>query len=153
MLERLKRFFAKNNADPTGQSSWSTGHDVRVATCALLLEMARIDGRFSKDEVEGILKILMERYDLDREDADALVKTADRELEESLDLWQFSKRINQNYTNEEKIEILELLWQIVYIDGKLDQHENYLMHKLEQLLRLSHKQLMDAKLKVLNDGS
>ncbi|MBW2563131.1 MAG: TerB family tellurite resistance protein, partial [Deltaproteobacteria bacterium] len=50
----------------------------------------------------------------------------------------------------EKIEIIETLWRIVYVDGKMDQYEHYLMNMLKKLLRLSHDQLIDAKLKVLN---
>ena len=70
----------------------------------------------------------------------------------SLDLWQFAKLINENYTNEEKIAIIETLWRIVFVDGKMDQYEHYLMNKLKNLLRLSHQQLIDAKLKVLHRG-
>ena len=51
---------------------------------------------------------------------------------------------------EEKIKIIETLWHIVYVDGKMDRYEHYLMKKLKNLLRLSHDQLIDAKLKVLN---
>ena len=51
-----------------------------------------------------------------------------------------------------KVKIIETLWQIVYVDGKMDRYEHYLMNKLKKLLRLSHDQLIDAKLKVLNSG-
>jgi uncharacterized tellurite resistance protein B-like protein len=67
-----------------------------------------------------------------------------------VDLWQFASLINANYSNEEKIEIIETLWRIVYVDGKMDEHEHYLMNKLQNLLRLTHEQLITAKLKVLN---
>lgn len=70
-------------------------------------------------------------------------------MEESVDLWQFADLINKNYTPDEKVAIIEILWQIVYVDGKMDEHEHYLMNKLSSLLRLSHNQLIDAKLKVL----
>jgi uncharacterized tellurite resistance protein B-like protein len=73
-------------------------------------------------------------------------------LEESADLWQFARLINANYTNTEKIEIIETLWRIVYVDGKMDQYEHYLMNKLKNLLRLSHEQLIEAKLKVLHSS-
>ena len=43
-----------------------------------------------------------------------------------------------------------MLWQIVYVDGKMDEQEHYLMGKLSKLLRLSHNQLIDAKLKILH---
>ena len=49
-----------------------------------------------------------------------------------------------------KEKLIERLWQIVYVDGKMDKYEHYLMNKLSKLLGLSHKQLIDAKLKVLH---
>ncbi|MCJ7540476.1 MAG: TerB family tellurite resistance protein, partial [Desulfobacterales bacterium] len=77
-----------------------------------------------------------------------LIAEAEKQLEESVDLWQFARLINENYSNEEKMEIIETLWRIVYVDGKMDQYEHYLMNKLKNLLRVSHNQLIDAKLKV-----
>ena len=150
MLNSLKRIFAKAAADGTGQDQASSEHDVRVATCALLVEIARIDETFSEQELELVLSILKEKYDLSPEHADALIAEAEAELKQSVDLWQFARLINDNYSNEEKIEIVETLWQIVYVDGKMDQYEHYLMNKLKNLLRLSHNQLIDAKLKVLH---
>ena len=84
-----------------------------------------------------------------QEHADALITAADDELKDSIDYWQFARLINENYSTEEKIEIIEILWRIVYVDGKLDKYEDHLIHKLSTLLRLSHDQLIHAKLKVL----
>ena len=53
-------------------------------------------------------------------------------------------------SEQKKTQIIEMVWEIIYIDGKLDQHEDYLVHKLARLLRLSHKQLIEAKLKILH---
>ena len=149
MLNMITRFFNKPSDQEDEQNS---GHDIQVATCALFLEMAQIDESFTKEEMEAILLILKSKYGLSPEYADALVEEAKKELEASIDLWQFSKKINENYSIEEKIEIIESLWQIVFIDEKMDKYENYLMHKLSSLLRLSHKQLIDAKLRVLHSG-
>ena len=149
MINAVKRFFEKVSTDKPDTVPQATSHDVRVATCALFLEMARIDETFTPEEMETLLQILKAKYGLLEQDADNLIAEADAELKSSVDLWQFARLINENYTNEEKIEIIETLWQIVFVDGKMDQHEHYLMNKLSKLLRLSHKQLIDAKLKVL----
>ena len=125
---------------------------MRVATCALFVEMARIDEKFTPAEVDTILSILKEKYGLTREHADALLAEADKALDESLDLWQFARLINENYSVEEKIEIIETLWQMVFVDGKMDRYEHYLMNKLKNLLRLSQDQLINAKLKVLHSS-
>ncbi len=147
MLDMVKRFFSKVTENGSKTSDQKTDHDIRVATCALLVEIARIDEEFTQTEMETLLSILQEKYGLSREYADALIVEAEKELEQSVDLWQFTNLINENYSNEEKIEIIETLWRIVYVDGKMDKYEHYLMNKLKNLLRLSHAQLIDAKLK------
>jgi uncharacterized tellurite resistance protein B-like protein len=150
MLDKLKHFFHKSDTPTAENQKEARTHKLRVATCALFLEMARIDEVFSPEEMATVLGILKAQYGLSEEEADALVAEADRELEESLDLWQFARLINENYSVDEKIEIIETLWYMVFVDGKMDQHEHYLMNKLKNLLRLSHNQLIDAKLKVLH---
>lgn len=150
MLNRMRRFFGKARVEETESKDSSAGHDIRVATCALLVEIARIDETFSQDELKMLLSILKDKYGLSREHAEDLISEAENELENSLDLWQFARMINENYSNQEKIEIIETLWRIVFVDGRMDQHEHYLMNKLKNLLRLSHNQLIDAKLKVLH---
>ena len=150
MRDILKKFFGKAEEDYSKDGGQKTEHDVRVATCALFLEMARIDEKFTESELETILSILKDKYGLSREHADALVEEADKELEKSVDLWQFAKLINENYSIDEKIEIIETLWYMVFIDGKMDAYEHYLMNKLKNLLRLSHDQLIAAKLKILH---
>ena len=150
MIDMVKRFFDNTTAQVSKTGIQHTEHDIRVATCALFVEIARIDENFTEAEMEKILSILKQKYGLSPDHADALIAEAERELEESVDLWQFAKLINENYSTEEKIQIIETLWQIVYVDGKMDQYEHYLMNKLQNLLRLTHDQLIAAKLKVLH---
>ncbi|MCG6909034.1 MAG: TerB family tellurite resistance protein [Deltaproteobacteria bacterium] len=150
MLAGIKHFFSKIPTDGVPAGGETPAHDIHVAVCALLVELASIDEHFTRAEMEAILAILKEKYGLAGEHADALIAEAEKELEESVDLWQFASLINRNYSNEEKIAIIEALWQVVYVDGKMDKYEHYLMNKLKHLLRLSHDQLIDAKLKVLH---
>jgi uncharacterized tellurite resistance protein B-like protein len=152
MIDKLKRFFSQSKPNDAQNPNLASEHDVHVAVCALFVEMARIDKKFTPSEMETILSILKEKYGLSPEHADDLVAEADRELEQSVDLWQFARLINENYSTAEKIEIIEILWQMVFVDGKMDEYEHYLMNKLKNLLRLSQDQLIDAKLKVLHQG-
>jgi uncharacterized tellurite resistance protein B-like protein len=146
MINLVKKFFGKSAfTDPDKENA----HDVRLATCALFLEMANIDGEFSKEEQENIISMLKEKFQLSDEYTSELMKSSQKELEGSIDLWQFTNLVNENYSRDEKINIVEMIWKIVYADGKLDKHEDYLVHKLGKLLRLSHKELINAKLKVL----
>jgi uncharacterized tellurite resistance protein B-like protein len=149
MIDIVKRFFSKVTADNEEANDTEASHDARVAVCALFLEIASIDEQFTPEELATLMAILKEKYDLSAEHADALVEEAEKARKEAIDYWRFAERINDNYTKEEKIEIIEMLWQIVFVDGKMDKYENYLMQKLGTLLRLSHQELMDAKVKVM----
>ena len=150
MIDIFKRFFSSNTENVQKPAGKDYERDLIVAVGALFLEMGRIDETFTEQEMAHVLSILTDKYGLSSEDADALLDEADRELQESVDLWQFARVINDQYRIDEKEKLVERLWQIVYVDGKMDQYEHYLMNKLSKLLGLSHKQLIDAKLKVLH---
>jgi len=147
LFKRLIGSVAAKNEAPTAHDE---EQGVMIAVCALFLEMGRIDETFTKEEMQKVLSFLTEKYGLSTDHADALIKEADRELAESVDLWQFARVINEQFSVAEKEKLIERLWRIVYVDGEMDQYEHYLMNKLSNLLRLSHKQLIDAKLRVLH---
>ena len=153
MIDLVKKFFSKSSPDDSSNQRRKKTHDIRVATCALLLEMSNIDGEFSELEREKIISILRRDFDLSDEYATTLLEASNEELKDGIDLWRFTSLINQNYSMEEKIRVIETIWDIVYTDGKLDKHEDYLVHKLANLLHLTHKQLIEAKLKVKKLGS
>jgi uncharacterized tellurite resistance protein B-like protein len=147
MFDSLKKKFfgaEKGKATPDGGV-----HDVRIAACALLLEMANADDEFSEEEKNDIVSILEKEFGLKDDDVTQIIEAAQKELEKSLDLWQFTNLVNKNYSKEEKLKVIELVWKVVYSDGILDKHEDYLVHKLAKLLKLRHKELIDAKLKVI----
>ena len=150
MIDKLKSLFG---AAATQRSSVDVEFSIdRVypATCAILLELANIDGEFSESERDHIISVFKKRYNLPEEDILELMEASEKELKESIDLWQFTNLINQNFSLEEKIQIMETVWKVAYADGILDENEDYLVHKVANLLRLNHKQLIDAKLKVLH---
>ncbi len=147
MIDFLSKIFAKSKDGNDIDRQDTSFHDIRVATCALLVEMSNIDGEFSETERDSIVSILKKDFDLSDEHASELLRTSDEELAGSADLWRFTNLINQNFSLDEKLRVIETVWKVAYADGKLDKHEDYLVHKLANLLRLSHKQLIDAKLK------
>lgn len=149
MIDFIKDFFSKISEHGFSDNEEEKFQQTRIATCALLLEMATIDGEFNETEKASIIEILRREYELSDEDVDSLIATASERLEESIDLWRFTNLINEHSTLEQKLQIIEMVWRIAYTDGKLDQHEDYLVHKLATLLRLTHHELIQAKLKVI----
>jgi uncharacterized tellurite resistance protein B-like protein len=148
MLDLVKRYFTKNIENGPASTRQEDTRRIMVATCALLLEIAVIDGEFSADEQKVILSILKNDYNMSDNEAASIIDAAQTEREHSIDLWRFTKLINQNFSEEERVHVIELVWKVIYADGRLDGHEDHLVHGLAVLLRLSHSQLIEAKLRV-----
>jgi len=150
VIRKLKKFFADIQpaiSEPVKEED--TNARIQLATCVLLLEIAHSDDRFSKEEEEHIVEILKEDFQLSNEYAAELMELAHQERKESVDLWQFTNVIDNNYSREEKERVVETFWKVVYTDKQLDAFEDHLIHRLAKLLNLSHKQLIDAKKKVM----
>lgn len=144
MIENIKRIFSEKMHSEERDAP-SDAKKVSIAACALLLEMAHADDEFSKEEMNNIISNLNAQFDLDEEDAGELIALAEEERKESLDLWQFTNLINKNYSREDKQMVVETLWRVIYSDGKVDKHEEYLMRRLTYLLNLDHKDMIEAK--------
>lgn len=146
MIDLVKRILGLD--EKQGESETHGEHDITVAACALLLEMAHIDGEFSEDEERVIVSILTHDYGLEQDVAKAVLEDAREEVKQSIDLWRFARLINRHYTEAEKVRVIEMIWRVIYADGKLEKHEDHLVHSLGRLLRIDHSQLIEAKLKV-----
>ncbi len=150
MLARIREIFITTTT--VQETEQSHEERVMIATCVLMLEAATADAEYTEDESVHMLQTLRTRYKLSKDDAEELMEVARQRRSDSFDLWQFTNQINQNCAIDEKLEIVEEIWRVVYADGKLDGHEDYLMHKFRKLLNLTHKQLIDAKIKVLDES-
>ena len=122
---------------------------IQVATCVILLEVAKFDFDFSSIEQETTKAILKHEFEIPDEAIEDLMKISEEKREDSVDLWEFTNVINQNFSREEKIKIIEAAWRIIYADDKLDKYEDHYVHVLADLLRLRHDELIEAKLKIL----
>jgi len=149
----LNRFFSKQKIGVDAASVPRDETDrVQVATCVLLLEMAHSDEEFSDAERDTIMTIVQRKFALSEETARELVDMSRKRRDDSIDLWQFAKVIRENYSREEKTTVMEAVWRVIYADGTLSPHEDYLVHKLSKLLGLSHKELIEAKLRVSSEA-
>ncbi len=121
---------------------------LRLAACALLVELARADGEFSEVERAHIADILVSEFQLTELGARELMTAADESLREAVDLHQFAAIINARYTLAERGELAELLWRVVDADGVLSQHEASLIRRMGGLLDLPPGALNAARARV-----
>jgi uncharacterized tellurite resistance protein B-like protein len=149
MLTSLKKYFADNISVDKQTSASDTTRNLQIATCALLVEMANSDDDFSNDEKARIVDILKNRFGLDDNQVDELFEITHQEIKNSLDLYGFARMINKQYSESQKIAVIELIWEVIYADGLLSAYEDYLVHKYQKMLDLTHAQFIEAKMRVL----
>jgi len=147
MIDAITSFF-RNQIAPASEEEASGEHRLRVATCALLLEVAHADEEFTPGEQAMIQDLVRREFRLTPDQAAELIALADAERHQSTDLYQFTRLIADHYPRIQKLAILESLWRVVYSDGQLEAHEDALLHKLTKLLGLKHKEMIALKLRV-----
>jgi len=148
MIDKLKEYFSAKISIQQDQKPKDNSYHIKVATCALLIEMASIDDEFSENEKERIIKVCKSEYGFSEEDINELFALAQRELDSRIDLWGLTNLINKHYDTAQKMKVVEMIWEVVYADGNLSAHEDYLIHKFYKMLNLSHEQMIESKMAV-----
>jgi len=144
MIERLKTWLKE--AEEPGKSDRD---GLRLAIAALLMEAAEVDGSLDARERGVIVRLLEERFVLDRATADRLAGAAERKAEQSTQLFGFARIINERLSHERRVELLEMLWEVAYADGALDPLEDSLLRRVGGLIDVSDHERGEARLRVL----
>lgn len=147
MLDAIKALFRSSmSADQVADDEQVP--DIRLAACALLLELAYADNEFTEDESDHLISAIRRQYGVEGSEAEELIVAAHAELESSVDLFQFTKLIRDNYSLGQKMVLAEIMWGLVYADGEVSADEEYLMRKVCSLLKLEPGYLADARKRV-----
>jgi len=145
MLSSIKKFFSSSMTPRADAEPEAQRKDIRLAACALLLELASADEEFTDDERQHLEAAVRRQFGLDSAEAEKLLDLAQEAREEAIDLWQFTNLIAENYSTGQKMVLAEIMWGLVYSDGDLASKEDYLMRKICNLLRLEPGYLAEAR--------
>ncbi len=149
MLAKIKEFFSNKIDLEKADSPVDPEHAIRMATCALMIEMASVDEEFSEAERKSIADHFKREFSLSDDEINELFELSSKELDNSIDLWGFTNLINTHYDKPQKIKVIEMIWEVVYADKELSAHEDYLIHKFYKMLNLSHSEMIEAKMRAL----
>ncbi|MCP4671331.1 MAG: TerB family tellurite resistance protein [Desulfobacula sp.] len=143
MFELIKKIIGSDKKITMDQDIL-TAH---LALTVLLLDAAHADGECSEEEKEHLVTTLVTNFGIARQEVDTLLADRDKERKEYAGLFRYTRFINENFSEQQKIDIVESAWRIILLDGHLEAHEDHFIHKLATLLNLSHSDLIDAKLR------
>ena len=116
-----------------------TESDHRVAAAALLVHLISIDGVIEPNEQATLKDVLKRRFELSDAETDELISVAQQRDEEAVDLYHFTHQLKKDLDEQGRIEIIEMMWEIVLADGQIHEFEDNLVWRVAELLGVSSR--------------
>ncbi|WAJ71341.1 TerB family tellurite resistance protein [Catenovulum adriaticum] len=146
MLSGLKQFFEKNLSKQNESKKMSD----ELAIACLLAEVIFADNEFDQQEWQTLLGRLKRSLDLSDEALNELADSAKEQVQQASDLYQFTSVVKA-LAYEKRIDLLQGLWHVAYADGKIDPHEEHIIRRISELIGLTHRDFIQAKLSQAKD--
>ena len=148
-LHEIRQFFL-SKLSSREEARAADADAVAVAACALLLEIAHADDDFTESERQRIARAAREDFGVAPEAVSEILRLAEAERRESVDLYQFTKLIAERFSRDERLRLVEVIWGVVYSDGALSAAENQLARRVAELLGFQHPEVQAVREKVKN---
>jgi uncharacterized tellurite resistance protein B-like protein len=148
MLNKLKNLLFAAGKEDVAAGAHDMA-DLHHAAAGLLVEAAILDGYFHGDERARIETLLADRFELDMAEVITIIEAAEATADERVELFTITRTIRAHFDARERIEMIEMLWEVVYADGKLDDYESNLMRRATGLLYVTDRDSSAARKRVL----
>ncbi len=140
MLSKVREFLFERGGRAVSEDGGHSDDELHLAAAALMVEAARLDGTFDDSERTQISQILRRRFDLDAESVDRLIEAAVATVDTVPEIYGFTRTIRQNFSHDERISMLEMLWEVAYADGELHEYEASLLRQVTGLLYVTDRE-------------
>ena len=144
MIDHFKQFFDKYLASDDKRTV-SPEHQLHLATAALLIEMMRVDDHVKPEELSSMAAGIRQTFGLSEDETTELINLAEEEAQDASCYHAFTSLINKGFSKQQKIRVVEMLWEIAYADNELEMYEEHLIRKLSDLLYVKHSDFIRAK--------
>ena len=128
-------------------------HDYRLAAVALLVHAATIDGDMSPRERDKLHAVVKRRFALDDATTDELIDKATLAEHDAVDLYHFTSLLNRSLDEEGRTRVVEMMWEIVYADGRRDELEDNLLWRAADLLGVSPRERIELRQRIGGEGA
>ena len=148
MLEKLRTFISDIVGPGAQPQRAFDDNDYRLAAAALLTHLISLYGEPSALEKRKLHTLLEYRFDLDPGTADALIRDAMLVEGEAVDLYHFTSVIMRSVNEEGRLRIVEMMWELVYVDGNVTEFEDNVVWRAADLLGISQRDRINLKRRV-----
>jgi len=143
MLKKISNIFKKKVTETPDEESLSS---ISKACSSLLIEVALSDKDFDEEEITSMKEILKTTHGVSEETIKEVVSNAKQTVDESTSLYNYTREVNDNFSYDDKLLLLQSLWDIAYADGNVDKYEEHLIRKISDLIYISHSDFIQVKL-------
>jgi len=145
MLDKLRHFIADvvSPAALDHRSFDETGY--KLAATALFVHVISLDGEPSEAEKRKLHELIETRFGLDPGTADRLIASATQVEGEAVDLYHFTSVIMRSVNDEGRLRIVEMMWELVYADGRVSEFEENVVWRAADLLAISSRDRIELK--------
>ncbi len=147
MLKTLRDLFDTLAAPLPDATPQQADHQLQLATAVLLVEVMRADAELGEAERTAVLGALRDKFSLAPDECERLAELAVSTAREATDYHGFTSRLNERFSMEQKLRMVEHLWRVAYADGTLTAHEQHVMWRLADLLHVPHGAYIHAKMR------
>lgn len=147
MLRALKDIFDNFASQGNEQSSAQLDHALQLASAVLLVEVMRADSSMDAAERKTVVLALQNEFALSETELEQLVVLAQTQAKVIYDYQRFTGLLNDHFTQDRKIALVESMWKVAYADRELDAHEHHVISKVAGLLHVTHGQYIGAKMR------
>lgn len=138
--------FLNRRLRPAEACQSSSDEALRSATAVLLMEVARADTEIGDEERQAIQRLIETHYKIPPVEAQELAASAEQLADDATSLYPFTRLIISECSLGDRINIVKMLWDVSYADGRVDAHEEHLVRKVADLLYVPHREFIRTRL-------
>ena len=148
MLSAIKQFFEEKLSITDEQATEQDHKKIELATAALMFELMRTDERIDAREKDALASALRQTFGLEQDSLKELVSMAETAATQATSLYEFTSLINESYSYEQRVQLIENLWRVAFADHQLDRYEEHMIRTVGDLIYIKHSDFIRTKLKV-----
>ena len=145
MIKGLKNLIFGNDEEESVAAGSHNDAALHHAAAGLLIEAAMMDGTFDPTERTKISDLLVKHFKLPEDVVGEIISASEEANAELVELYSITKVVRDHFDESERIRMIEMLWEVVYSDGTLDDFETNMMRRVGGLLYVSDRENGDAK--------
>ena len=150
MFDVLKKFIADTVGSPDRDGGFADD-DYRLATAALLIHVANVDGAIDPPERTRLRQVIEDRFGLDQTATTRLIERAEQSDKEAVDFFHFTNVLKRALDDDGRHKIIEMMWDIVFADGEVTEFEENVVWRIASLLGVSNRDRVLLRQKVAQD--